>query len=165
MDIFSHGLWGGIAFGRKSKKMYWWSFFFGIMPDLFSFGILTAATILGLSSGPNFGHGLPDPAAVPHYIHILYNITHSLIVFAFVFAIVWFLHKKHFLPLLAWGFHILIDIPTHSVAFFPTPFLWPISNFMVNGISWGQPIILVPDLILLVICYFIWWLRRRRKME
>jgi hypothetical protein len=36
MDVISHGLWGGVAFGRKNKKYFWWSFGFGIMPDLLS---------------------------------------------------------------------------------------------------------------------------------
>lgn len=163
MDIVSHGLWGGIAFGRKRKNLYWWAFGFGVMPDLLSFGIYTAANVLGLVSGPDWERGLPDPTVIPQFIHTLYNFTHSLIIFALVFGLVWFLRRKPFLPLLAWGLHILIDIPTHSAAFFPTPFLWPVSNFMVNGVNWGQPIIFYPDVILLAAGYSIWWVNRRRK--
>jgi hypothetical protein len=48
--------------------------------------------------------------------------------------------------LAAWGLHILIDIPTHSLALFPTPFLWPVSDFKVNGIGWDNPIILAIDI-------------------
>lgn len=48
MDIISHGLWGGIAFGRKNKKDFWQSFAFGVMPDLLAFGVLTVATTLGV---------------------------------------------------------------------------------------------------------------------
>ena len=163
MDIISHGLWGGIAFGRKRRSLFWWSFGFGVMPDLFSFGIFTGMVQLGMASGPDWGNGLPDPAAIPQYIHALYNVTHSLIIFSAVFGLVWLLRKKPFLPLLAWGLHILVDIPTHSTAFFPTPFLWPVSDFSINGINWSRPIILYPELILLSLFYFVWWLSRRKK--
>ena len=40
MDIVSHGLWGAIAFGRKSRSSFWLAFLIGLAPDLFSFGIL-----------------------------------------------------------------------------------------------------------------------------
>lgn len=62
--------------------------------------------------------------------------------------------------MLAWPLHILIDIPTHTAEFFPTPFLWPVSNFHVDGISWGNPFIFYPDLILLVLSYLIWYFYR-----
>ncbi len=38
MDIFSHGLYGGVAFGRISKRDYITAFLFGIAPDLLAFG-------------------------------------------------------------------------------------------------------------------------------
>ena len=161
MDIISHGLYGGIAFGQKNKRDYWWSFVFGIAPDFFSFGVFTAMTALGVS--PRYVQLRND--AVPQYVHSLYNVTHSLVIFAVVFLIVWTLHKKPFLPMLAWPLHILVDIPLHSTAFFPTPFFWPFfNNLRVNGIPWGEPIILIPNVILLVVLYS--WLpaaARRRE--
>ncbi|MEK7159826.1 MAG: metal-dependent hydrolase [Patescibacteria group bacterium] len=163
MDIISHGLWSGFAFGRKNKKLYWWAIGFGLMPDLFSFGILSAAKVLGLTSGPDWEQGLPDPMEIPQIIHTLYNITHSLIVFALVFGLVWFWLRKPFFPMLGWGLHLLMDIPTHSAAFFPTPFLWPLSDFTVNGIGWGQPIIFYPNIALLVIGYLGWWIYKKNK--
>ncbi|MEK7555655.1 MAG: hypothetical protein AAB516_02470 [Patescibacteria group bacterium] len=123
MDIISHGLWGGVAFGRKRKSLYWWAFGLGVMPDLLSFGIYTIADVLGLVSGPDWGQKLPNPTAFPQFVHTLYHLTHSFIIFIFVFSLLWFLRRKLFLPLLAWGLHILIDIPTHSAAFFPDSFL------------------------------------------
>lgn len=95
MDIISHGLYGGVAFGRKSKRDYWWSFAFGIAPDFFSFGIFTVMTVLGLSSRPDWSHGVPRNDAVPQYVHSLYNVTHSLVIFAVVFLIVWGLSPKN----------------------------------------------------------------------
>lgn len=155
MDVISHGLWGGVAFGRKNKKDFWWSFLFGVMPDLLSFGILMVATTLGLSPRPDWG-GHPRSVNIPDYVYSLYNITHSLVVFAVVFAIVYLIRRKPFLPMLAWGLHILFDIPTHSTEFFPTPFLWPFSSFKVDGVPWSNPNIFFPNLILLFI-FYIWF--------
>ncbi|MCX6779285.1 MAG: metal-dependent hydrolase, partial [Candidatus Magasanikbacteria bacterium] len=157
MDIISHGLWGGIAFGRKKRSNFWWAFGFGVMPDLFSFGLLTIFTALGLVSGPDWSNGVPSADSVPFFVHRLYDITHSLIIFVVVFVVVWLIRKKPFLPLWAWGLHILMDIPTHSTNFFPTPFLWPFSEFRVNGISWGNPYIFFPNVIILVLVYILFF--------
>lgn len=154
MDVISHGLWGGILVGRKNKKEFLTAFAFGVGPDVLSFGIFTAMTVLGLASGPDWSGGPPDPRLIPQYVHMLYNITHSLLVFLFVFVLVWAFRKRPFLPMLAWAFHILLDIPTHSTDFFATPFLWPISEYRINGIPWGHPYIFFPNLILLVGFYF-----------
>jgi len=143
--------------GRQNKKDFWWSIFYGIAPDLFSFGIFTGMTILGLASSPSWSSGLPLESAIPPFIHTLYRITHSLVIFAVIFLAVWLLRKKPLIPMLAWGIHILMDIPTHSMEFFPTPFLWPFFNgIRFSGISWGHPIIFIPDVILLFVLY-IWF--------
>lgn len=165
MDVFSHALWGGVVAGRKSKKYFWWAFGIGLFPDAASFGILMVARILGLANSLDFSNGHPDASLVPQFVHILYNFTHSFITFGLVFLLVWWLLKKPFWPLLAWGFHILLDIPSHSFEFFPTPFLWPFSNFMINGISWGENIVFVPNVIFLILLYAVWgasWWKKSR---
>lgn len=157
MDIISHGLWGGAFFGRKNRKDFWLSFLFGISPDLLSFGIFTTMTILGLASGPDWSDGVPREDAIPQYVHAMYHFTHSLFIFAVVFGLVWLVRKRPFLPLLAWPLHILVDIPTHSTEFFPTPFLWPFfDNLRVDGIPWSRPIIFIPNVVLLLLVY-IWF--------
>lgn len=165
MDIISHGLWGGVAFGRKNKRNFWTAFAIGMMPDLFSFGILFMSNLLGITQGPQFSKGRPDAAMIPNYVHGLYDATHSLIIFLVVFLVVWAVRKKPQWLLGAWGLHILVDIPSHSKEFFPTPFLWPVSDFTVNGIAWGNPIIFIPNLILLAAAYSAWviWGMKKRK--
>lgn len=162
MDIISHGLYGGVAFGRKNKIAYWKAFFFGLMPDLLSFGILFIATILSLASGPDFHNGPPDPASIPGYVHALYNVTHSLFVAFTIFGVVWFIRKKPLVELLAWPLHIAVDIPSHSSTFFPTPFLWPFSTYTIDGIGWGQPIIFIPNLVILTLLYIGFYISKRR---
>lgn len=164
MDIVSHGLWGGITAGRDGKKRFWTAFGFGVMPDLLSFGILFATSILGLASGPDFSNGPPSMSSIPSYISYLYNITHSLIVFSAIFAIIWFIRKKPLIPMLAWPLHIVMDIFTHTARFFPTPFLWPISDFKISGISWGSPEIFFPNVILLAVLYTAYFISKRKKV-
>lgn len=165
MDIISHALWGGVVAGRKSKKYFWWAFGLGLFPDFASFGILMIVRILGIASGPDWSNGHPDVSQIPHFVNILYNISHSFITFGLIFLLVWWLLKKPFRPLLAWGFHIFLDIPSHSFHFFPTPFLWPISNFEINGINWGEPIIFIPNVIFLVVLYLVWGMSWWKKLR
>ncbi|EKE16441.1 MAG: hypothetical protein ACD_11C00017G0031 [uncultured bacterium] len=163
MDIISHGLWGGVTFGRKNKRNFFLAFLFGILPDMFSFGILWIANILGLSQRPDWSQGTPAESLIPDYVHYLYNATHSLVVFLAVFALMWLIFKKPFWLMGAWGLHILIDIPSHSLAFFATPFLWPLSNYRFDGISWGNPTIFFPNLILLASAYLFWFIYRKKN--
>lgn len=168
MDIFSHGLWGAAAFGRNNgaftKKSFWKAFMFGVGPDLFSFGIFFFASLSGFSDAPSHSHfGPPDPASIPPYVYMLYNVTHSLVVFVALFCLLWAYFKKPVWESLAWGLHILVDIPTHSYAFFPTPFLWPFFSFKFDGWSWGSPWIFFPDVIALIIVYA--WLYSKRKKK
>lgn len=163
MDIVSHGLWGGLGFGRRSRSSFWLAFFFGIAPDLLSFGIFTAMTFLGFSEHPDWSSGNhPDPSQIPLYVHSIYDVTHSLVVFSVVFGLIWLIRKKPLYELCAWGLHILLDIPTHSNGFFPTPFLWPLSDFTVNGIPWSHPVIFIPNVTLLAVLYFWFFVARKR---
>lgn len=166
MDIISHGLWGGVAFGRKSKKTFWQSFFFGIVPDLFSFGIYTFASVFKLIEPAVAQRSMQhDMANIPQFVQVLYNYTHSLVIFALVFVLVWLVRKKPWTVMLAWPLHILVDIPTHANTFFPTPFLWPLSNYNFDGINWGNPIIFFPNLALLATAYFLWWQKSRKNKK
>lgn len=162
MDILSHGLYGGVAFGRRNWKSFWLSFFFGIAPDLFSFGLYMTLSFLELTGHPRFSSGQhPTPDQIPLYIHALYNVTHSLVIFASIFGVVWFLRKKPLWEMSGWGLHILVDIPTHVDAYFPTPFLWPLSSFHVSGIPWSNPIIFIPNVILIMSLYLWFFVIRK----
>ena len=170
MDFISHGLWGGIAFGRSSRRSLALAFLFGIAPDLLSFGPVVVGAIAahGLDFSHRIGHP-PDPAAIPAYVYHLYDLTHSLVVFGLAFALVWLLRRRPLWEMGAWGLHIVVDIFTHSTAFFPTPFLWPLFDVRFDGRSWADPVIFVPNVVLLVVLYavFLWkhrgWPRGRRR--
>jgi hypothetical protein len=163
MDIVSHGLWGAIAFGRANRRSFWTALLIGMAPDFFSFGLVFANGLL--HHGLEFLHGLghpPDPALIPAYAYSLYNATHSLVVFAAVFVLVWIARRKPLMEMSAWGLHITLDIFTHNDAFFPTPFLWPISDARFNGVPWGDPVIYFPNVLLLAVLYA-WFFFKRKK--
>jgi len=176
MDVIAHGLWGGIIaktankhkLTKKPVKISWF-IFWSILPDIFTFTFLVAwflgSILLGfgtLANLPHFQVSEPMPQDtyfVVQLTHWLYNFSHSLIIFLVVFAVV-SLRKKGFAWVITgWLFHILIDIPTHSYKFFPTPFLWPLSNWKFDGISWSSPWFEVVNYLLIVVVYF--WLYRR----
>ena len=133
MDIFAHGLWTYAIFHKK--KYVWLAVLFGLLPDILSFGIIFVMNLVNR----NFHSGPPAIHTLPKWLFAAYNLTHSLVMFFVIFVLIYILTRKWFWALTAWGIHILIDIPTHSLRYFPTPFLWPLSDYVFNGISWGTP--------------------------
>ncbi len=156
MDFVSHALWGGVAFGRKNRRYYIWAAIISILPDILTEGLFGALYLLKIGGMPGWENGHPNITDYPIYAQNLYNITHSLIVFGVVFLLIYAITKKIPWLMCGWGLHILIDIPTHSMALFPTPFLWPITNFKINGIGWDSPVVLTIDVILLIAAYSSW---------
>lgn len=163
MDIISHGLWGGVGFGRKSKRFFWWAVLFGMLPDLLSFGVFTVANILGISERPDWAGGPPPMEAIPQYVHVLYNISHSLIIFTVILSFLWWLARPYAIPFLAYGFAVLLDIPTHSKDFFATPFLWPLSQYQYDGTPWSSFYIFIPNVVLLIAAYTVWYQWSKRS--
>lgn len=163
MDIVSHGLWGAIAFGRRTRQSFITALLFGTGPDLLSFGVYFAAIALGISDSVAFQFEPPQDHLIPGYVHTLYGITHSSIVFAVSFTLISMLFRRIVWEVGAWGLHIALDIFTHSYAFFPTPFLWPLSDFKIDGIPWSHPEIFIPNVALLMLAYGIFVYRRYRN--
>jgi len=151
MDIFAHGIWAGAASVAANRKLkprlrvplaaLW-----GMFPDLVAF---SPAFILGIWAAVFQGvplqgrffflrYGMRD--ALPEYLRPeeLYHFSHSLVFFALAFGLMWWLRRAPVLTMLGWPLHILLDIPTHRAGRFGTPFLWPITDYRFNGISWGQ---------------------------
>ena len=161
MDTLSHGLWGSLALGRKNKQSFWHAFFFGIAPDVFSFGPFFISAFLGFTARPHFGTTPPLENAIPNYVHVLYNGTHSLIIFAAAFLAVSIIRRAPMWEMCAWALHILYDIPLHTEHFFPTPFLWPVSSYHFNGWNWSNPWIFFTNEILLAVAFVILFSYRR----
>lgn len=177
MDIFSHGLWSAAIYKGAKMKVKQplktrLAVFFGIIPDLFSFTPLfiwlLGGLIFGYSSFSDFPRpdaaepAQPDTFLIFKITSALYSFSHSLITFIIIFGITFLIFKKPVWEMLAWFFHILIDIPTHSYKFYPTPFLWPISDFKFNGFLWSEPWFMILNYSALAIVFFL-LLRQRAK--
>jgi len=147
LDTLSHSLWGRLLFGQKGFP--WLAFFFGAMPDLFSFGILFLTRITSLQ----FHTGPPPLETIPWWVFINYDLSHSFICAFSVILIIYRFNSKLAFAMLAWPFHIVLDFPFHSQAFFPSKIFWPLSDFTINGIPWGQPKIWLPNVAGLLIYY------------
>ena len=154
MDTQSHALWGKGLFGYR--KYRWYSFLFGALPDLFSFGIYFIHSIF-FSSSPVMGR--PTRSEIPEWVYSLYDISHSLVIASIIIFIAYKINKEFAFPMLAWPAHIILDFFTHSIEFFPTPILWPISDFKFDGIPWSNPIIFFTNVLLI----FLLFIYRRKK--
>jgi len=175
MDIFAHGLWAGAAYkavNKKAKKPLnvRLAGFWGVFPDLFAFTLGFAWLFGNLIFGDMSFTDLPRPDSVEpapqdtlpifRLTSMLYSISHSAIVFLIVFGVVFLIFRRPSWELGGWFIHILLDIPTQSYQFYPTPFLWPISGWKFDGFSWGTPWFLILNYSAIIIVY--WFLRRKK---
>ena len=149
MDTLSHALWGKGLFGYRKYTKF--AIFFGLLPDLFSFGIYFLFNLL--TSPFNYKMGKPELSELPLWVFTLYDFSHSLVI-AIIFILIAFKINKDFcFPMLAWPFHIILDFFTHSIKFFPTPILWPISDYRFDGIPWSNPYIFFGNYICIIILF------------
>src|SRR5512135_3378127 len=142
MDIVAHGLWAaaGAITARRAGGVpvrTGWALWWAVFPDVLAFGPMLAGGLwLRLAgSPPPEGHVLPHA----HLGLPLYPAGHSLLMFLLAFGVVTLLARRIVFAMLGWLLHILIDIPTHSLDFYATRFLWPISEYRIDGIAWWTP--------------------------
>ncbi len=157
MDILAHMLWanygaqaGNLKLKKEKKPLInlTWVTFWSVFPDLFAFAIPIVIAIPAIIMN-GFNLTRPDMFGLPA---TLYQYSHSLVLWAIIFIFVWILAKRPRLELLGWLLHILIDIPSHSATFYPTPFLFPISEYRFkDGISWSNTTFMIINYSLLLI--------------
>lgn len=56
----------------------------------------------------------------------------------------------------------MIDVFTHSIDYYPSPVLYPITNRGFDGLAWSEPVYLALNYVLLVAAY-LWLFRTRRR--
>ncbi len=177
MDILAHTLWANagarsvktlaLKKGKKLKINVGWTAFFGVAPDFFAFTIpfilIFYKVIFGGESflGMKDHHRFFDGFDLASY---LYQFSHSLVIFSLVFILVWVLFKRPRYELLGWLLHILIDIPSHALAFYPTPFLFPISDYRFPyGISWANTWYMLINYSLLLVVWGIILFKKHKR--
>ena len=159
MDVFSHAVWGRhLTHHRIDWKL---AALMGVLPDLVAF--IPASISLWISGKERVSvDDSTITADFPAIAWEIYSISHSLFWSGLLFLVIWFgltkmvdkegmvrtnrfIYAKMdprscaFFLMAPWFFHILIDIPSHTAKFFPTPFLYPLSEFVVDGVRWSTP--------------------------
>ncbi len=176
MEILAHTLWttaGVKKLNNDNNKLknkpisYFWASFWGVFPDLFAFTIPFIYSFYRvLIKGETFGsfatrHQVADGF---NLAHTLYQYSHSLVIFIIVFFLVWIILKRPYLAMLGWSLHILLDIPSHSISFFPTPFLFPISDYnFPYGIAWSTPWFMIINYIIIIIIWSFLLIKRAKN--
>lgn len=183
MDILAHGLWGAIGAkalnktlaknGKGTRLNVWWTGFWAVFPDLLAFTPLVLFIVWNVIGGDatlgNFRSVAPDAYLNPiqyalrNLTSTLYPLGHSAITWAIAFGAVWLLLRRPAWELLGWLSHIAIDIGTHPAEFYPTPFLWPVSELRLDGTAWATPTFLVINYALLFALLFL--LRERHTIK
>ena len=168
MDVVSHGLWsyvGARAMNLRSDGLRVRPFLaaaFGILPDLIAFTPLTIWSAVQLVSGNAHlaGHRAAEEYIARNVPWLqtltteLYGASHSLLLWAVVFGLL-LAFRLRWREWFAWLLHILVDIPTHSRESYPTPALWPLSDWTFDGVTWRSAAILIPNFVLLAIALFV----------
>ncbi len=159
MDVFAHGLWGGITFGRK--KFFGLAMLFGVLPDLLAFGPFFVIKLVHRT----LQFGKPNLADIPSWVFSSYDLSHSLFTALVLYGIIRYFNQTLAYTFLAYPLHILCDIFTHSKSFFPTPFLFPVSDFKVGGIFWGNPVFMIVNYAAIITAYALFFIAKARKKK
>lgn len=166
MEIVAHALWASAAVitAKKRTKMrisLGWTIWWGTFPDVLAFGPSIVFGLWLLLTGSAGSVPAGDPV-LPH-VHIgppLYPAAHSLLAFLTMSSLATVLTRRVVFSMLGWLLHIVIDIPTHSLSYYATRFLWPISDYRVDGIAWWTPWLWTATYAALVAVFFLLWKTR-----
>jgi len=154
MDIISHVLWTNLVFKEVPVAQRSLVVVFGILPDLISFSFIALKHFVRRT----MHYTNPPLSALPKYVFKLYNITHSLVIWLAIFLILRILNLDWWvIAFYGWGFHILLDIFTHTSEFFPTPILWPFSRFHFSGINWSNKWFMLFNYAVLLFLYLVFY--------
>jgi len=178
MDIFSHGAWA-VAGGKLAEKKIgrplrtWLLASWGVFPDLFAFAIPFIWVSVEILSGDVHVSQISKPGDTEPPVFLsstkifrlasaLYDVSHSLFVFAGALFLAYIMLKKIPWEMFGWLLHVLMDVPTHPYNFFPTPLFWPLSEWkFTHGFSWGQPWFMAFDIAALLFVYGYLWRSKR----
>ena len=171
MDTLSHAGWGFAALHAR-RSLAWWGALAGAMPDLLFFipsrveGLIEKGWT-GLTAGSEPGvwraEGPPLPPELVEAYYRYYVKTHSLLLLAVAVVLLLLTGKRKWAWLaVPYGLHIVMDIPTHER--YQTQPFWPLSSWSFEGLTWGDPRIFWPNVILLAIA-LVFAARRRRGLQ
>lgn len=114
-----------------------------------------------LITGKQFGK--PDLSSIPEWVFTLYNISHSLFVAFGVIILLYAILRKFPWYALAWPIAIVMDLFTHTRDFLPTPFLWPVSSWRFDGISWGSRWFIIANYAAIAVAFIVIYAAKKRR--
>ena len=154
MDVVAHALWAGVGM-TAARRRYAFSpltlvaaVALAVLPDVVQFLPLLAWVGLGdgtwqalrdwALAAPGREPALPPwVALLSHHLHCT---LHSALVAGAVTFVAWRARGAAWLwPLAGWWSHIVIDVFTHSAAYYPAPVLYPITQRGFDGLAWNTP--------------------------
>lgn len=154
MDMISHALLTNLVFKDAPTEQRLLATFFGIMPDLISFGGLFNMNFVRKL----FFYKHPPMSVYPRYVMTLYKAFHSLVIWLIVFLLLLLFNLKWWaIAICGWGLHIVIDIFTHSKRAFPTKILWPFSEFFFSGLSWSNKWFMLFNYLMILFLYIFFY--------
>lgn len=153
MDIIAHGLWAGIGIliARRRWKVTprnaWPTLLLAILPDVFHLFPILIWWAFGQGSFESvWAYAVPvaeQQPQLPPLVELLtfhlHCVLHSALVAAGTTILVCAINRKFWWPLLGWYLQIVIDVFTHSKAYFPSPVFYPISTYGFDGLAWPTP--------------------------
>ena len=174
MDILAHNLWAGagLALAKRhrpiSARTAMLTIALAALPDLVHMLPIALWWIFGdgsLATVRSYMTAVPGqepilPALVEQWSHHLHCIMHSAIVAGGVTLLLLSARRSLWIPLMGWWSHIVIDVFTHSAAYYPSPVLYPITERGFDGVAWNTPWFIVLNYAALGVAG--WWLWRSR---
>ena len=153
MDVLAHALWAGIGTAYASRRIRISRasavaiVTLAVLPDVLSTLPLVGWMIAGdgtLAALSAYTFALPGqepqlPPLVQLLAHHLHCIMHSAVLAGLVTLLLWLPKRRLWIPLAGWWSHIVIDVLTHSAAFYAVPVLYPFTERGFDGIAWNQP--------------------------
>jgi membrane-bound metal-dependent hydrolase YbcI (DUF457 family) len=174
MDTVSHAAWGFVLLHRLPTRLVVAGAVAGAAPDLLFFIPSRIEQIvehgwrgvmLGRDPAVWRAGGPPLPPDLVEAYWRYYVWSHSLIVLGVAVGVGWLSlgrHRKWLWLALPYAMHILMDIPTHE-RYRTQPF-YPLSDWQISGISWADPRIFWPHLVVLA-AFCVWAWRRRANFK
>ena len=173
MDVVSHWFMGSGATHGRTK--FWVAGAMGVLPDLLVF--IPNTFIVG--DRPEIDENTVT-ADLGWYAWEAYQVTHSLVWMTIGFLFTWIFFEKRGVSRrlftsdslsardaamwmwLPWLIHIINDIPTHTAAFFPTPFLAPFSDIHFDGLRWSTPWVWFTNLAIIIVIWSSIFYKKKR---
>ncbi len=109
-----------------------------------------------------FQMGPPPIDIIPDWVTFSYNLSHSFVPALVIIGTIAIRKSDLAFAMLGWPLHIMMDFPFHTKNYFPTQFLWPLTNFSIDGIPWSHPLVWFPNLAGIIIL-FIYRFKQKRK--